>query len=126
MSVRHPRSIKFGSTRTFLFAAAAAVVLFAPAASAAEIFKIGLIASFTGAFASWGTQFQNAIEAYQAVNGKTVKGPKGELTIRYLAGALSQNKPSSGFAPGYGVAPFPRGLMVAGMTGEFKGAAIHR
>jgi branched-chain amino acid transport system substrate-binding protein len=47
-------------------------------ASAAETFKIGLIASYTGAFATWGTQFQNAIEAFQAINGKSVKGPKGE------------------------------------------------
>jgi branched-chain amino acid transport system substrate-binding protein len=55
-----------------------ALGLWSPAASAAEVFKIGVIASFTGAFASWGTQFQNAINAYQAVYGKTVKGPKGE------------------------------------------------
>src|SRR5262249_10865079 len=48
------------------------------AVSAAESFKIGLIASYTGAFATWGTQFQNAIEAFQAINGKAVKGPKGE------------------------------------------------
>ena len=47
-------------------------------APAAEPFKIGLIASYTGAFATWGPQFQNAIEAFQAINGKTVKGPKGE------------------------------------------------
>jgi branched-chain amino acid transport system substrate-binding protein len=44
----------------------------------AETFKIGLIASYTGAFATWGTQFQNAIEAFQSVHGKSVKGPKGE------------------------------------------------
>ncbi|MGA7609144.1 MAG: ABC transporter substrate-binding protein, partial [Xanthobacteraceae bacterium] len=50
----------------------------ADTASAAETFKIGLIASYTGAFATWGTQFQNAIEAFQAISGKTVKGPKGE------------------------------------------------
>ena len=48
------------------------------AAPAAEAFKIGLIASYTGPFATWGPQFQNAIEAFQAINGKTVKGPKGE------------------------------------------------
>jgi len=59
-------------------AATAALGLWAPAASAAEVFKVGVIASFTGAFATWGTQFQNAINAYQAVHGKTVKGPKGE------------------------------------------------
>ncbi|HVG52109.1 MAG TPA: ABC transporter substrate-binding protein [Xanthobacteraceae bacterium] len=58
--------------------AVAAAIAFATPASAAEVFKIGLIASFTGAFGAWGTQFQQAIEAYQAINGKTVKGPKGE------------------------------------------------
>jgi branched-chain amino acid transport system substrate-binding protein len=56
----------------------AAFGLLSQAASAAEVFKIGLIADYTGAFATWGPQFQNAINAYQAVHGKTVKGPKGE------------------------------------------------
>jgi branched-chain amino acid transport system substrate-binding protein len=56
-----------------------AVVAMTGAANAqAQTFKIGLIASYTGAFATWGTQFQNAIEAFQAINGKSVKGPKGE------------------------------------------------
>src|SRR6516162_4245347 len=44
----------------------------------ADVVKVGLIADFTGAFATWGTQFQQAVEAYQAVNGKTVKGPDGK------------------------------------------------
>ena len=66
-------------------AVTAALALWSPAASAAEVFKIGLIAYFTGAFATWGTQFQNAIEAYQAVNGKTVKGPNGEdIEIQFV------------------------------------------
>src|SRR3972149_1294333 len=47
-------------------------------ATAKEVYKIGLIASFTGAFASWGVQFQQAVEAFQTVNGKMLKGPKGE------------------------------------------------
>ncbi|HEY7458658.1 MAG TPA: ABC transporter substrate-binding protein [Xanthobacteraceae bacterium] len=47
--------------------------------ASAETFKIGLIASYTGAFATWGTQFQNAIEAFQSIHGKSVKGPKGEI-----------------------------------------------
>lgn len=47
-------------------------------ASAKDVFKIGLIASFTGPFAAWGVQFQQAVEAFQHVNGKTLKGPKGE------------------------------------------------
>ena len=47
--------------------------------------KVGLIADFTGAFANWGTQFQQAIEAYQAVHGKTVKGPDGkEIEIQFV------------------------------------------
>jgi branched-chain amino acid transport system substrate-binding protein len=44
----------------------------------AETFKIGFIASYTGIFATWGNQFQQAIEAFQSVNGTSVKGPKGE------------------------------------------------
>lgn len=61
-----------------LLIAALALVLSFGTASAAEVFKIGLIASYTGVFATWGPQFQHAIEAYQAIHGKTVKGPKGE------------------------------------------------
>ncbi len=56
--------------------AAAAMLLSGPVA--ADTVKVGLIADFTGAFATWGTQFQQAIEAYQAVHGKTVKGPDGK------------------------------------------------
>jgi branched-chain amino acid transport system substrate-binding protein len=56
--------------------AAAVMLLSGPVA--ADTVKVGLIADFTGAFATWGTQFQQAIEAYQAVNGKTVKGPDGK------------------------------------------------
>lgn len=59
-------------------AATFAVGLWSPPAPAAEVFKIGVIADFTGAFATWGPQFQNAISAFQEINGKTVKGPKGE------------------------------------------------
>ncbi len=45
---------------------------FSPAS--ADVVKVGLIADFTGAFATWGSQFQQAIEAYQALNGKTRQG----------------------------------------------------
>jgi branched-chain amino acid transport system substrate-binding protein len=47
-------------------------------AASADVVKVGLIASYTGAFATWGTQFQQAVEAYQASHGKTVKGPDGK------------------------------------------------
>ncbi|HVG52411.1 MAG TPA: ABC transporter substrate-binding protein [Xanthobacteraceae bacterium] len=59
-------------------AASAAVLSLSAGTAMADVVKIGLIADFTGAFATWGTQFQQAIEAYQAVNGKTVKGPDGK------------------------------------------------
>ena len=39
--------------------------------------KVGLIANFTGGMAIYGSQFQQAIQAYQAINGTTVKGPDG-------------------------------------------------
>jgi branched-chain amino acid transport system substrate-binding protein len=68
-----------------LCAATAALVATAGMASAADVVKVGLIADFTGAFANWGSQFQQAVEAFQAVNGKTVKGPDGkEIEIQYV------------------------------------------
>jgi branched-chain amino acid transport system substrate-binding protein len=59
-------------------AAAALLLSLSAGAAFADTVKVGLIADFTGAFATWGTQFQQAVEAYQAVNGKTVKGPDGK------------------------------------------------
>jgi branched-chain amino acid transport system substrate-binding protein len=64
-------------TRIASLLVAAALCVAANGVSA-ETFKIGFIASYTGVFATWGPQFQHAIEAYQAIHGKSVKGPKGE------------------------------------------------
>jgi branched-chain amino acid transport system substrate-binding protein len=62
----------------------AALLLWAGVA-AADVVKVGLIASYTGAFATWGVQFQQAIEAYRAVHGKTIKGPDGrEHEIQFI------------------------------------------
>jgi branched-chain amino acid transport system substrate-binding protein len=58
-------------------AAAAALLGLCSGAALGDTLKVGLIASYTGAFATWGTQFQQAVEAYQALHGKTVKGPDG-------------------------------------------------
>jgi branched-chain amino acid transport system substrate-binding protein len=60
-------------------AAAAALVVAGLCSGVAQgdSVKVGLIASYTGAFATWGTQFQQAVEAYQALHGKTIKGPDG-------------------------------------------------
>ena len=61
------------------------LLLWTIAASAGEVVKVGLIASYTGAFATWGSQFQQAVEAYQALHGNTVKGPGGEeIEIQFV------------------------------------------
>ena len=68
-----------------LCAAAGALLVVTTASSAADVVKVGLIADFTGAFANWGSQFQQAVEAFQAVHGKTVKGPDGkEIEIQFV------------------------------------------
>jgi branched-chain amino acid transport system substrate-binding protein len=59
-------------------AAAAAILAFSIGSANADTLKVGLIADFTGAFATWGPQFQQAIEAYQALHGNSVKGPDGK------------------------------------------------
>src|SRR4051812_38357854 len=65
--------------------AAGALAMMAGTANAADVVKVGLIADFTGAFANWGSQFQQAVEAYQAVHGKTVKGPDGkDIEIQFI------------------------------------------
>src|SRR5688572_22196295 len=65
--------------KKWVYAAATAALLSLPAGTAsADVVKIGLIADFTGAFANWGQQFQQAIQAYQTINGNKVKGPDGK------------------------------------------------
>jgi len=67
------------------FCAVGALLSTAGVASAADVVKVGLIADFTGAFANWGSQFQQAVQAYQAVNGTTVKGPDGkDIEIQFV------------------------------------------
>jgi len=58
--------------------AAAAMLWLTSGVVHADVVKVGLIADFTGAFATWGPQFQQAIQAFHAVNGTTVKGPDGK------------------------------------------------
>ncbi|MFZ0122612.1 MAG: ABC transporter substrate-binding protein [Xanthobacteraceae bacterium] len=69
----------------FTSAAIAAIISLSVGTASADTVKVGLIADFTGAFATWGSQFQQAIEAYQAIHGKSVKGPDGKLhEIEYV------------------------------------------
>ena len=66
-------------------AAAAGFVLAATTAMAQTV-KIGLLAPFSGPFAVWGSQFKQAVEAFQKVHGDSVKGAKIEVIYRDNAG----------------------------------------
>ena len=63
-------------------AAAALLIGFSAGAASAETIKIGHISNFSGPFAVWGKQFQQAIQAYQKVHGDSVDGHKIELLYR--------------------------------------------
>ena len=62
--------------------------------AAADTVKVGLIADFTGGMAVYGSQFQHAIEAYQAVNGKTVKGPEARTRSRIHLSRPQRRRPT--------------------------------
>jgi len=64
--------------RLLLALTVSAFVAMSASAAHAVTYKIGLVADFTGIFATWGTQFQQAVQAFQKVNGTSVKGPNGE------------------------------------------------
>src|SRR5438067_673166 len=48
----------------------------------ADTVKVGVIGTFSGGFARWGEQFKQAIEVFQAQNGKTVNGHTIEIVYR--------------------------------------------
>ncbi|CAM5515076.1 ABC transporter substrate-binding protein [Eoetvoesiella caeni] len=56
-------------------------------ARAADTLKIGLVASFTGPFASYGTQMYAGMKAYMLLNGDEVAGKKIEIIRRDTGGA---------------------------------------
>ena len=64
--------------RVLIGTIATAVFVMTAGIANAATYKIGLIASYTGIFATWGTQFQQAVEAFQLTNGTSLKGPNGE------------------------------------------------
>lgn len=51
-------------------------------AASAETVKVGVIATFSGPFARWGEQFQQAIKVYQKQHGTTVDGNTIEVIYR--------------------------------------------
>ena len=48
----------------------------------ANTVKVGVVATFSGPFARWGQQFQQAIEVYQKQHGKVVNGTTIEVIYR--------------------------------------------
>lgn len=73
--------------RKSLLGLGAACAMFAlTGAAAAETVKVGLIGVFSGGFAIWGEQFQRAVQAFQKVNGDSVKGNKIEVIYRDAGG----------------------------------------
>ena len=71
--------------RRMIGIAAAGAMLLSAGLARADTIKVGLVASFTGAFSIWGPQFRMGVDAYQALNGKTVKGPDGTVhTIEFV------------------------------------------
>ena len=68
--------------RAFLKFTALAGFLVAAATASAQTVKIGLLSPFSGPFAVWGTQFKQSVEAFQKVNGDSIKGSKIEVIYR--------------------------------------------
>ncbi len=71
--------------RSLLLAAAAAISLLAGPAFADTV-KVGVIGPFSGPFGLFGKNFKQGIEAFQAKNGKAVKGHEVEFVYRDLEG----------------------------------------
>jgi branched-chain amino acid transport system substrate-binding protein len=68
-----------------IFGAAAAAMALITSSAVADTVKIGLVADFSGGMAIYGSQFQQAMQAYQAIHGTSVKGPNGEsITIEFI------------------------------------------
>lgn len=72
--------------KKFLALAAGAAMIAGASAAQAQTVKVGLIAPFSGPFAVWGTQFKQAVEAFQKVNGKKAGKYTVEVVYRDTGG----------------------------------------
>jgi len=70
-----------------LLGAAAGALLAGSVSASADTVKIGIIGPFSGPFALQGKNFQAGVEAYMALNGKSVKGHDIEVIYRDLPAA---------------------------------------
>ena len=74
-------------SKAWLAALCAAGLMAATTAPAsAETVKVGVIAPFSGPFARWGEQFQQAIKVYQKQHGESVNGNTIEVVYRDSGG----------------------------------------
>ncbi|QFU16987.1 ABC transporter substrate-binding protein [Microvirga thermotolerans] len=73
-----------------LLCAAVGALLAGTVAAAADTVKVGIIGPFSGPFALQGKNFQAGVEAYMALNGKSVKGHEVEVIYRDLPAANPQ------------------------------------
>jgi len=73
-----------------LLGAALGALLAGTVAAAADTIKVGIIGPFSGPFALQGKNFQAGVEAYMALNGKSVKGHDIEVIYRDLPAANPQ------------------------------------
>ena len=72
--------------KTIIAGAASIALIAAAGAAKAETVNVGLIAPFSGPFAVWGKQFKQSVEAFQKVNGDSVKGHKVNIIYRDSGG----------------------------------------
>lgn len=73
-----------------LICAAVGALLAGTVSVAAETIKVGVIGPFSGPFALQGKNFQAGVEAYMALNGRSVKGHDVEIVYRDLPAANPQ------------------------------------
>ncbi|MBZ6077889.1 ABC transporter substrate-binding protein [Microvirga puerhi] len=73
-----------------LLCAAIGALLAGSVAASADTIKVGIIGPFSGPFALQGKNFQAGVEAYMALNGKSVKGHDIEVIYRDLPAANPQ------------------------------------
>lgn len=72
--------------RAFNAAAVAAIALGLPIASLADTIKVGVIAPFSGPFAIYGKQYQEAVETYVAQHGTTAGDHEIEFIYKDVGG----------------------------------------
>ncbi|MFL5025301.1 MAG: ABC transporter substrate-binding protein [Microvirga sp.] len=70
-----------------ILGAAIGAVLMGTVSAYADTIKVGIIGPFSGPFALQGKNFQAGVEAYMALNGKSVKGHDIEVIYRDLPAA---------------------------------------